>query len=207
MTIDEEIDKCIYEIKSIVEEYLTRISDAIQQPKTFDELINGLNSLIGRSSMTRNLQRSTGFFYTFFMYPRLRGNEASFLIPENTRDRLRELELGLVDKISFKFSIQQIENFPSRIKLREELLQKLEDLQELGEDLEAQSQGFTDRTKRYPAKYAVDFIILSAYSIRKTIKGVETDYRYLAGLPEHKAMNNRSHIAVDDKVIKEQESR
>lgn len=196
----EDVQARINEIKSILDEYLNRISNAIQ-PKTLDELIKGLNNLIGPASMTRNLQSSSSLFYTFFMNATYRDKKDSFIIFEDTRDRLRELELELDNKISSEFSMLQLNDNSSHIKLREQLFQELEGLKEVTEDLEAQSQGFTDRTNSYSTNYPVDFIILSAHNIRKLIKRFETDYKYLSSLPEYKIKKSKNHIAVDAEVI------
>jgi hypothetical protein len=102
MAYDDEVEKRINEIKSIVEGYL-RISNAIQQPKTFDELIEGLNGLIGPSVMTRNLQHSLSFFYTFFARPGDKGKKDAFTFSEDTLDKLRELELELDSKSLLSF--------------------------------------------------------------------------------------------------------
>ena len=170
MSLDEDIEANINEIKSIVEEYLNRISDSLDKSKTLDELIKGLNRLIGPSIPTRNLQQSISFFETFFLSPGLRGNEEALTISEAILDRLRELEINLESRISTKYSKQQVNENPSRTMLLEKLLQEIKSLKEMIEDIESQTQGYTDRTNSYGTNYPVDFIILSAYNIRKSIK-------------------------------------
>jgi hypothetical protein len=68
MTYDEAVRTRINEIKSIVEKQLSLVSNAIQQKKTFDELIKALDGLIGPSVMTRNLLSSVGFLYSCHIY-------------------------------------------------------------------------------------------------------------------------------------------
>jgi hypothetical protein len=198
---DEEVQSILSDIKAIVEDYLARISGAIQQPKTLDQLVEDLNGLIGPSTMTRNLQRASGFFYTFFMQPRHRSNKDAFRFSEETLDRLRDLELQLESRLSAQLSTVKATSGSSLSNPIETVSQDLKGLKRMTEDLEAQTQGFTDSTNKYSAKYPVDFIILSAHNIWKMIRRLEIDYRHLSGLPEYKVKRDEKQLAFHDDAI------
>ncbi|HXW12726.1 MAG TPA: hypothetical protein VD694_08195 [Nitrososphaeraceae archaeon] len=202
MKDDGQVKIKLREINEIVGEYLDRINNSIQQPKTFDELIEGLNGLIGPSTMTRNLQQSISFFFTFFVQPKYRGNKEAFSFSEDALDRLRHLVLQLDSLLSARFSESESSGGSGSVTVLEQMSQDLGDLKKTIEDLEAQTQGFTDRTSRYGANYPVDFIILSAHNTRKLAKRLEIDYKHLASLPKYNSKKNKDDIDDTTKLLR-----
>jgi uncharacterized protein YoxC len=129
------------------------------------------------------------------MLPEYRSNKEAFGFSEDALDRLRDLKLQLESELLAQVSKFKVPSGSSLSKHTETLSKDLEGLKIMTEDLEAQTQGFTDSTNKYSANYPVDFIILSAHNIKKLVRRLEIDYRHLSSLPEYKVKRDKNQIS------------